>query len=230
MTENIICHNIEPFNQPEPTRNKGGDCFACATLAALRWLYPEKKFEFDQVWDSFKLTQTNPNGDSFEFLGNSWLSYSKVFEQISKKMDLPDLSWRINSCYPTFIGFGRTAGNWNRDNGQYGEYWQKLCEDLKTGVVILSINKDGEGPWKNGCWNEIDHLVLIDGVRKRTIPVKGMPWASKINWEVRIVCSRNGCVWKTIWELLDLHGAGAWHVLEKSQNKLYKNYHETKSP
>lgn len=215
LIKNTICHNIDAFLQPEPTKNPGGDCFACATLAALRWLYPENDFTFDDVWNSFLLTQVNSDGTSFEFLGNSWCLYSDVFKQIVKNFNLQDLHWRTNSCHPSFTDFGCTSGNWNRDNSQYGKYWKKLCDDLKTGVIILSINKDGEGPWKNGHWNFVDHLVLIDGVRERLVPVESVPGASSLQWQVRVVCSRNGGVWKTIQDLLDLHGAGAWHVLER---------------
>ena len=210
----IVHHNLERYPQPIPTRNNGGDCFACATLAALRWLYPDKTLTFDQVWEAFLITQNNSDGSVTEFLGNAWHLYSQVFEQVKEKLDLTDLSWRINQSYPTFDSWGCSAGNWNRDNAQYGQYWRKLCEDLKNGIVVVSINMDGTGPWKDGRWNDTDHLVLIDGVREHTVPIPDMA-AARIELEVHIVCSRDKGGWKTIHELLDLHGAGAWHVLER---------------
>jgi hypothetical protein len=48
-----ICHNIERVAQPVPARNPGGDCFACAATAGLRFLYPERSIALDDVWDMF---------------------------------------------------------------------------------------------------------------------------------------------------------------------------------
>lgn len=48
-----VCHNIPRVVQPTPARNPGGDCFACATTAGLRFLYPERTVELDDVWDMF---------------------------------------------------------------------------------------------------------------------------------------------------------------------------------
>ena len=51
MTE--VCHSIERVPQPVPARNAGGDCFACAATAGLRFLYPEHEIKLDDVWDMF---------------------------------------------------------------------------------------------------------------------------------------------------------------------------------
>ena len=51
MTE--VCHGIERVAQPVPARNPGGDCFACAATAGLRFLYPEHEIKLDDVWDMF---------------------------------------------------------------------------------------------------------------------------------------------------------------------------------
>jgi len=48
-----VCHNIERVAQPVPARNPGGDCFACAATAGLRFLYPERTVDLDEVWDMF---------------------------------------------------------------------------------------------------------------------------------------------------------------------------------
>lgn len=48
-----ICHGIAPVPQPSPARNDGGDCFACATTAALRWMFPDADVDFDAVWECF---------------------------------------------------------------------------------------------------------------------------------------------------------------------------------
>ena len=214
----LFCHNIERFPQPIPTKSDGGDCFACAMLAALRWLYPERSLTFDEVWDTYVLTQENEDGTSFEYMGNSWGSYPKVLENAKQKLSLNDFRWRQNQCYPTFTSWGNDAANWNRDNSQYGLYWEKMKDDLHNGgVIFISINMDGEGPWKNGRWNETDHVVLVDGVRRNTVPlnIPSIPGAARIEWEVHVICSRDKGGWKTIHEFLDLHGAGSWHVLER---------------
>jgi len=212
----LFCHEIEQFTQPSPGKSEGGDCFACALLAALRWLYPERNFTFDEVWNTYVLTQENQDGTSFEYMGNSWLSYPRVLENAVEKLAINDLTWRRNQCFPTFDSWGNDSANWNRDNAQYGKYWDTMGDDLKSGgVIFISVNMDGEGPWKNGRWNDVDHVVLVDGVRERIVPIDGMPWASRIDWEVHMICSRDKGGWKTVRDFLDLHGAGAWYVLER---------------
>jgi len=215
--EKVFCHEIPMFPQPEPTRNKGGDCFACAALAALRWLYPEREFTFDEIWEGFLLPHVRTEtGEESSFLGNAWPHYSDVFDNLAKKLNLDSLSHRKNSCHPTFTDWGCDEGNWNRDHSQYRKYWDKLDEDLRCGgIVYISINMNGEGPWKNGRWNHTDHVVLIDGVREHTVPFED--WAATIYGEAHVVCSRDKGGWKTMHELLDLHGAGAWHVLERKK-------------
>ncbi len=48
-----FCHQIERVAQPVPARNPGGDCFACAATAGLRFLYPERAVSLDDVWGMF---------------------------------------------------------------------------------------------------------------------------------------------------------------------------------
>lgn len=48
-----VCHDIARVPQPVPARNEGGDCFACAATAGLRFLYPERKIDLADVWELF---------------------------------------------------------------------------------------------------------------------------------------------------------------------------------
>lgn len=48
-----VCHNIERVAQPQPARNPGGDCFACAMTAGARFLYPERSVDLNEIWDMF---------------------------------------------------------------------------------------------------------------------------------------------------------------------------------
>lgn len=48
-----VCLGVQRVAQPVPHRNPGGDCFACAATAGLRWLYPERDVQLDDVWDKF---------------------------------------------------------------------------------------------------------------------------------------------------------------------------------
>lgn len=212
-----ICHNIEPFLQPDPKKNPDGDCFACATFAALRWLYPDANLTFDDVWNTYVLKQDNSDGTSFEYLGNSWLSYPKVFKNIVRQLKLKDFKWKKNHSYPTFKNWGCDLANWNRDKYQYNAYWAKLKSDIQDGgIVFISVNMEGEGPWKNGRWNETDHVILIDGVRERRVPLDHVvQGATRIDLEVHTVCSRKGARWITVYDLLDLHGAGAWYTFRR---------------
>ncbi len=53
-----VCHGIEPVPQPQPARNPGGDCFACALTAALRFLGADGGF--DEVWPLFEAEYSDP--------------------------------------------------------------------------------------------------------------------------------------------------------------------------
>src|SRR5690349_13139264 len=48
-----ICHGIARVAQPVPARNEGGDCFACAATAGLRFLYPDRAIDLSDVWEMF---------------------------------------------------------------------------------------------------------------------------------------------------------------------------------
>ncbi len=48
-----FCLGVERVPNPEPARNDGGDCFACALCAGLRWLFPNREIALDEVWEFF---------------------------------------------------------------------------------------------------------------------------------------------------------------------------------
>jgi hypothetical protein len=206
-------HDVLPFLQPYPVRTPGGDCFVCATLACLSWLYKDKEFTFDEIYDSFIIKINSEYCNEFFEIGNSWCSYPSVLENIQRNFNLVDFSWRINSCNPVFRS--NDGGSWHRDKSLYTRYWKSLLQDLESGLIILSINLDGSGPWVNGKWSNTDHLVLLDGVRSRLVPLEHFPTASAIVLDVRMVCSVNGVKWISVQDLLDLHGAGSWYVLNR---------------
>ncbi len=86
-----VCHGIEPVPQPSPARNPGGDCFACALTAALRFFGAD--VVFDEVWPLQKnlqrLREATANvlaAAPAELLTNgrgTLLELEQVYEQVS---------------------------------------------------------------------------------------------------------------------------------------------------
>ena len=212
----LLCHNIEAFPQPKPDKNEGGDCFACAFLAALRFLYPEKSFTFEEIEQVFWVTHQADHinkGVPYTCLNNTWGTYPHVFKQAVERFGLDGFSHRFHFEGPP-LNIEREFYAWNRCCSQYKNYWDALQKIIASGgVCYTSINLDGVGPWSNGRWTDPDHMVLFDGVRERRETYAN--GGGMHHREIHIVCSARGNSWKSVHDLLDLYGAGAWHVLER---------------
>ncbi len=192
-----FCHNIPAFPQPVPHKNKGGDCFACALKAFTDWAFDNPP-DFETVWDCF----LHRPETGTPFLSNAWPSYKAAFQRLS------DLGWKMD------FGAGipvveyspeRDQHAWRHHHTIYPAYGHKIEAMLKSGwVVYTSIILNPSGFWGGGKYKAGDHVVLIDGVRKKNY-----------TWEVHIVCSAKGGreYWETVENLVNLHGIGSmWFV------------------
>lgn len=202
-----VCHEIAPFLQPKPDRNQGGDCFACALTAALRWLYPETPVDFDEVWQFFMAETV---GGSRQ-LSNTWPGMRRALYAASSE------GYRLE------IANDLVLPDYNVDHHSF-PWWQSLptatyarrLEGYLRGgwVAFTEIRFDGGGPRATtGQIAATDHFVVIDGLRLGWEPVGDIGRA--LRHHVHIVCSVKGAYWIDLDEFLLRHGGAGWWLCRR---------------
>lgn len=207
-----FCQNIEPWPQPQPCRNKQGDCFACAAAAALRFHYPESGITFDEVFSHFE-QDTLGGGKT---LSNTWTGMIRAMESFNQTIG-GRLDVRPYIVQPRMNAerFGHT---WFV-GGVMKEYFMTLEGFLRSGWAVLTeMDMDAKGPFTaEGLHNTPNHFVLLDGIRQSWKPFQykssetGEDKTSRhLEEEVRVVCSARGVYWVTLKDLVYKYGAAGW--------------------
>jgi len=202
-----ICHNVAPVPQPSPARNPGGDCFACALTAGLRWIYQKPDIAFDLCWDFFK---TDRGG-----LQNAWPGMRAALyaaDSHFRDADAGRLEILADLVLPTF-----EPETWSHAwfAGVGSDYALRLEGYLRGGFIAFTeIDFAGRGPYIDGYWNTTDHFVLIDGIRRlwRKHPTM-RAWSDDA--DVHVVCSAKGAYWIPLKDWLTKHGAAGWWLARK---------------
>jgi hypothetical protein len=215
------CHGIKIFPQPSPSRNAGGDCFACAIKATMDHIYKENAPSFDQVWESF-LVDYEHDGNKSTHLSNTWHGYRgafyNLFDIVGRMEIMCDFAGRGLKEFG--YGWGDSMG-WQLavDESQWAK---RLDAWLRAGwyafaSIRLEPNPTGEwvltdeGPRRVST----DHFVALDGVRfgwRKHSTVEG---ASSLVSQVHVVCSAKGgqAYWIDVEKFIREHGAGAWWLI-----------------
>lgn len=196
MGEFEFLHGVERFPQPQPHRFEGGDCFACALTAWAQWAFFSRPPDFDLVWECFM-----KDGD----IVCSWPGYRSALYALASKGYSMDIEHEL--VKPEFEP-SRTHSPWYRDRGLTRRIMRRLEGWLRSGwVAYTPIAYDGHGPYRpDGTENDTDHVVLIDGVRDIIIDRAYVP-------QVHVVCSASDCYWKSIDEMVRLHGMADMFML-----------------
>ncbi|MBS1722609.1 MAG: hypothetical protein JSS66_06320 [Armatimonadetes bacterium] len=206
-----FCHNIACFPQPVPFKSEGGDCFCCGLVAALRWMYPEKPITFEQAFEFFY--QEGHSGDPV--FVHSWPGYRKTFSNAHQAGYW--LDYTADIVRPEYEP-ERWPHNYHRLLGGLAYDTADMVEGYlrREYVGWTSIAYDGEGPrTKDGKWNDGDHIVLIDGVRRYWARENGK--AKGLRVELHVVCSAQGgrTYWEEAGELMHEHGMGSFWFLRR---------------
>jgi hypothetical protein len=203
MYEFEYCQGIQPVPQPQPRRNPGGDCFACAMAAALRYLFPAAPPTFDQAFDFFV-----ENGH----VDNVWFKlHDAIVRARGAGYRVVDF---VEPGYHLELNFERYGHAWlNQDPGY--PYLYKLEGLLRAGwVAITRIQFAGAGPFTpDGMFRDADHFVLLDGAKICLEPVEGLPDAKSYEAYVHVVCSVRGAYWAPLQKFSRLHGGATWWLI-----------------
>lgn len=203
-----ICLNVEPFRQPSPNRNPGGDCFACALTAAVRFFYPDQPVAFDTVWETF-MVECAGGGKS---LSNTWPTMQRAPYRL-KEHGYP-LDVHVDIVRPTF------DTKWSHGWWQFlpdGEWSYRMEAWLSAGWLALAeMNYAGKGPVNpDGTVNDPDHFVLLDGQRHFWKEHPTLP-AVSLSHETHVVCSAKGAYWIDTRALLARHGVAGVTLVRPS--------------
>jgi hypothetical protein len=205
-----VCLGVEPVLQPSPLRNPGGDCFACALTAALRWIYTKPDLPFDACWDFF-MVDTAGGGRA---LSNTWPGMRAALYAASSHFDEYGRLEITNDFVRPEFDPDMWSHVWFQ--GSTPGYSHRLEGWLRGGWVALTeINMAGSGPVVNGRWNVNDHFVVLDGIRSYWKPNEHFKGASSLESDVHVVCSRNGAYWTELRKFLFNHGAAGWWLVRK---------------
>lgn len=218
-----FCHGVAVVPQPVPHRNPGGDCFACATTAAMRHFFGERAPSFDQVWECYqKENIRSDTGEKWLSLTNHWEGYRHAFINLERYVG--GLEHFVDFVEPKFERH-RASCDWGIHVDGY-DWARRLDAWLRSGhLAFASIHYAGnptgewlqtpEGPRRVST----DHVVVLDGVRcgwKRHATVAG---AKTFVYQVHVVCSARGGreYWIDVDTFMREHGAGAWWLIRPEE-------------
>lgn len=204
--------NVQPFMQPTPKRNPGGDCFACALTAAVRYLYPDNPVDFNRAWDGFIVESS----DGTPMLSNTWSTMWCA--ACSLHPDYP-MEVRHDLVMPTWE-IERHGNCWWRPRIM-PEWAYRLEAWLSAGWVALTeVSLEPHGPLlPDGRENMNDHFVVLDGQRHFWKDIAHFPGAKSLAHETHVVCSAKGAYWIDTDQLLHKHGAAGLYLLRKDRRK-----------
>lgn len=125
-----VCHNIERVAQPTPARNPGGDCFACAATAGMRFLYPERSVQLDDVWDMFVVEyydgKAQENLQKLRTAGDQLLAGTldiTAYREIHAAVSAAKPSTTVNN---TWSGFPKVLEKASREWGRLEVTWDMV--------------------------------------------------------------------------------------------------------
>lgn len=164
MSAREFCHGVRVVPQPSPARNPGGDCFACATTAALRHFYGDKGPTFDQVWEAFQSVQKNGDGSTWTHLDNTWSGMRRALYSLTTEWPLEIMA---DFVHPTFSDIERCSYSWSGGGVCGYDYARRLDAWLRAGNIAFAEIRYGAvetGPWHLGPEGKayrscIDHFV-----------------------------------------------------------------------
>lgn len=214
MTEILL--GVKRFPNPEPHKNPGGDCFACALKAAVDFLYPEKPLAFEDSWNCFLRETTSGE----KHLSNVWPTMRAALYELHAKGY--DLEIRQDLVLPSFDVDNRSHSWWHFE--PEGEFAYRLEAWLSAGwVALVEMNLAGAGHFnQDGTENHIDHFAVLDGQRHFWQRLTTVPGASRLDHETHVVCSSKsgrGEHWVRTQDLLRKHGVAGMYLVRRDKRE-----------
>ena len=238
-----VCHNVERVAQPVPARNPGGDCFACAATAGLRFLYPERSVTLDEVWDMFVVEyydgKAQENLQKLRTAGDQLLAGTidtETYRQIHAAVSAAKPSTTVNNTWSGFpqvlqkvshawgaleVTWDMVEPHFDQNHGRPSWSYAWRHQDLS-----LDYARRLEG-WLRGGWVAWTEIKMHGG-GPFTVDAEGKVWLNSIDHFILIDGVRHRYV-----EERDADGKfkyGSWkdeiHVVDSSSLNL-TGWHET---
>lgn len=196
---------VERVPQPQPHRQPGGDCFACALRAVLGHLVPERETTFEDTDRWF--TETTTSGS--EVISSTWFGMDKALWRV--RTDGWPIEWEHEQAMHPQLDIRRFGHAWVFQDDPRG-YGRRLQAWLAAGwVPLTTILFDGGGPFTADMKaNTPDHFVVLDGVRQRG---DDHFWN---NPEIHVVCSAKGSYWIDAQSWCRRYGGLSWLLVRRT--------------
>jgi hypothetical protein len=210
-----ICLEVKPFLQPEPTKNPGGDCFACTVTAILQHLFPDDPPTFDECFGYWYHTDT----DGSKHLSNTWIGcQDAILNALRDENHNYRIEYMVDFVLPDF-----QPEKFSYDHYHFipeRKWAQRLEAWLSAGWIAISeIDMEGKGPQSpDGYINSTNHFVCIDGIKYQWTPNKHGNGAS-LDYLIHVVCSRKGAYWIDALDLLKNYGSAGLWLIRKDLNR-----------
>jgi hypothetical protein len=204
-----FCHDVRPFLQPHPSKNPGGDCFACALTSILQYLFPDNPPVFETVWNYFMCDYHKSNEKG---LNNTWLGMEKAINEASH--DKYSIDHEYDLVLPRYDWASFSYAFYPRLPAEK-DYTRRLEGWLRSGwIAITEVNMYGAGIYNDkGQFNDTDHYIVLDGTRESRESTDDD--SSTLNFYIHVVCSVNGAYWIRSRELMKKYGAAGWWLIRK---------------
>lgn len=218
--------------QPSPSRNPGGDCFACAVKMVVDYYYPEKPIDFNKVWECFesdgKCSFVGCGRESSKHLRNNWSGMYSAFQELYV-LDY-EFDWQVDIVVPEIreSTFSHSFG-WSVPEMQWH---RRVTNWLAAGwLILIEMSYDAANyadmTLKNHKHWSTDHFAVIDGQREfwHDYPKKeDGSYAGAIGkHETHVVCSGKGPYWIDTGDLHYYHGVNAFYAVRRKKHRAHRN-------
>lgn len=195
--------NVAPCPQPQPPITPGGDCFACALVAALGHLCPERPLTVHQAIDYFRQDDGH--------VSTSWPGLKRAL--LAAYRDGYPIERTADIVHPQMDADMWSHAWWGWEPEL--EYVRRLEGWLRSGwVAFTEINQAGEGMLTSDLkLRGTDHFVLLDGVRYAREPDAH---GANYHQYVHVVCSVKGGYWMRCQDFLRRHGGSGWRLVRRN--------------
>lgn len=200
------CHHVAPCPQPRPPITSGGDCFACALVAGLGHLCPERPLTVAEAIEFFRWD----NG----VVATSWPGMERALHTAAYRNGYP-IEYTADIVQPVMDAHRWSYAWWAWEPEL--EYARRLEGWLRSGwVAFTEILQSGEGMLTPDLkLRGTDHFVLLDGIRYVWEPTEGAEHGRTYNQYVHVVCSVKGGYWMRLMHFLRRHGGSGWWLARR---------------
>lgn len=207
---------VSQVAQPSPNLNPGGDCYACASLAIIKHLFPEEAEGLTvadaAAWWKDKDSSGNEVAGNLFFRGRQALHGSRLPVEVHEDQFTPSPNQYNDGCWPIYWPNAFSQ----RVEAYLSAGWVGLV-NMHFAGASLGLLPDRKRPDGRPMRTAPDHMVVLDGHRQYWQRSEPGATSAAGHTDLHIVCSVRGPYWiaSDVW--VEMHGGIAiWWVRRRA--------------